>query len=133
MAQVYEPCDLIERALKSLSLDDKLPKFNENEINDASIIQALADKDGTAALPGILGLCIPAGRVPAFISAYKAAQEHRKQVRAAKAARDVRTDKLIPRRKKRASARRSSAVLPPRKRALTRWHVTCLCFASQLP
>ena len=79
MAQVYEPYDLTQRALKSMSLDDKLPKFNENEIDDASIMQALADKDGTAALPGILGVCIPAGRVPAFISAFKAALEHRKQ------------------------------------------------------
>jgi hypothetical protein len=82
MAQVYAPCDLIERALKSLSLDDKLPKFNENEINDDSIIQALADKGGTAALPGILDGCMPSGRVPAFISAFKAALEHRKQEKA---------------------------------------------------
>ena len=116
MAQVYEPYDLTQRALKSMSLDDKLPKFNENEINDASIMQALADKDGTAALPGILGVCIQAGRVPAFISAFKAALDHRKQVRAAKAA-HVSADKLIPRRKKHLSAKRRSVVSPLRKRA----------------
>jgi hypothetical protein len=39
-----------------------------------------------ATLPAILGVCIPAGRVPHFIEAFNAAQEHRKQVRGAKAA-----------------------------------------------
>ena len=113
MAQnLYLPTDLTERALKSMSLDDKLPKFNENEIDDASIMQALADKDDTAALPGILGVCIPAGRALAFISAFKAALEHRKQVRAAKAT-HVSADKLIPHRKKHESAKRRSIVSPP--------------------
>jgi hypothetical protein len=101
MAQVYEPCDLIERALKSLSLDDNLPKFNENEINDASIIQALADKDGTAALPGILGGCMPSGRVP------RSLQHSRQRWSTA-------------RKTKRASGNRSSVVLPPRKQLLQR-------------
>ncbi len=107
-AQVYEPYDLTQRALKSLSLDDKLPEFIEKEIDDASIIEAHKNKKGVATLrgPGILGVCIPADRVPAFISAFKAAFEHRKQVRVAKAA-HVSADKLIPRRKK--NVRRGAA------------------------
>jgi hypothetical protein len=112
MAQVHEPYDLIKKALASLILVEKLPQFEQNEVKDDSIIQALADKDGTAALPGILGVCIPAGRVPAFISAFKAAMDHRKQVRVAKAARDERADNLIPRRTKNVSAKRSSDEFP---------------------
>jgi hypothetical protein len=131
MAQVNDPYDLIKKALASLVLVEKLPQFEHNEVKDVSIIQALADKDGTAALPGILSMCIPAGRVPAFISAFKAAMEHRKQVRAAKTARDVLIDKVILRRTKNVSAKRSSDEFLPRKSAWTRWHVTFLYFASQ--
>jgi hypothetical protein len=86
MAQQYPPYDLVNQALQSLSLGGKLPKFEENEVNDASILKALTDKDTMATLPAILGVCIPAGRVPDFIGAFKAAQERRKQVRGAKAA-----------------------------------------------
>jgi hypothetical protein len=95
MAQVYEPYDLIKKALAKLvpPLVEKLKQFEaeQNQVKDASIMQALADKDGTAALPGILGVCIPAGRVPEFISAFKAAVEQRNQVRAAEAAHVVQT------------------------------------------
>ena len=85
--QQYPPYDLVNQALQSLSLERKLPKFEENEVDDASILKALTDKDTMAILPAILGgVCIPAGRVPDFIQAFKAAQEHRKQVRGAKAA-----------------------------------------------
>ncbi len=86
MAQQYPPYDLVNQALQSLSLEGKLPKFEENEVVDASILKALTDKDTMATLPAILGVCIPAGRVPDFIGAFKAAQEHRKQVRGAKTA-----------------------------------------------
>ena len=86
MAQQYPPYDLVNQALQSLSLGGKLPKFEENEVDDASIIKALSRQDTVATLPAILGVCIPAGRVPDFIEAFKAAQEHRKQVRGAKAA-----------------------------------------------
>ena len=86
MAQQYPPYDLVNQALQSLSLESKLPKFEENEVDDASILKALTDRDTMATLPAILGVCIPAGRVPDFIQAFKAAQEHRKQVRGAKAA-----------------------------------------------
>ena len=86
MAQQYPPYDLVNQALQSLSLEGKLPKFEENEVDDASIGKALADKDKMATLPAILGFCIPAGRVPDFIEAFKAAQGRRTQVRGAKAA-----------------------------------------------
>ena len=78
--------DLVNHALQSLFLEWKLPKFEENEVNDACILKALTDRDTMATLPAILGVCIPAGRVPDFIEAFKAAQERRKQVRGAKAA-----------------------------------------------
>jgi hypothetical protein len=81
MAQQYPPYDLVNQALQSLSLGSKLPKFEENEFDDACIIKAPLET-----LPAILGVCIPAGRVPVFIEAFKAAQERRKQVRGAKAA-----------------------------------------------
>jgi hypothetical protein len=71
MAQVYELNDLIKKALAALVLVEKLSQFEHNEVSDASIVQALADKDSTAALPGILSLCIPAGRIPAFMSVMK--------------------------------------------------------------
>ena len=83
MAQQYPPYDLVNQALQSLSLGGKLPKFEENEVDDASILKALTDK---ATLSAMLNECIPAGRVPDFIGAFKAAQERRKQVRGAKAA-----------------------------------------------
>ncbi len=79
--QQYPPYDLINQALQSLSLESKLPKFEEIEVDDASIIKAPLE-----ILPAILGICIPAGKVPNFIEAFKAAQELRKQVRGAKAA-----------------------------------------------
>ena len=83
MAQQYPPYDLVNQALQSqtLSLGSKLPKFEENEVDDACIIKAPLET-----LPAILGVCIPAGKVPVFIEAFKAAQERRKQVRGAKAA-----------------------------------------------
>ncbi len=56
MAQVYEPRDLIERALKSLSLNDKLPQPN----------------------------LMPSDGVPAFVSAFSAALRHRKKDKARK-------------------------------------------------
>ena len=83
MAQQYPPYDLVNQALQSLSLGSKLPKFEENEVDDASILKALTDK---ATLSAMLNECIPAGRVPDFIEAFKAAQELRKQVRGATAA-----------------------------------------------
>ena len=81
MAQQYPPYDLVNQALQSLSLGSKLPKFEENEVDDASILKAPLET-----LPAILGVCIPAGMVPDFIEEFKAAQERRKQVRGAKAA-----------------------------------------------
>jgi hypothetical protein len=81
MAQQYPPYDLVNHALQSLSLESKLPKFEENLVGDACIIKAPLET-----LPAILGVCIPAGMVPDFIEAFKAAQERRKQVRGAKAA-----------------------------------------------
>lgn len=62
MAQVYEPCDVIERALKSLSIDYiyKLPKFYENEIDDASIMTSKPWRTWTAP-PHCLGGCMPSG------------------------------------------------------------------------
>ena len=86
MAQHYPPYDLVNQALQSLSLEGKRSNFNDNEVNDASILKALTDKDTMATLPAILAVCIPAGRVPDFIGAFKAAQERRKQVRSANAA-----------------------------------------------
>ena len=86
MAQQYPPYDFVNQALKSLSLESKLPKFEENEVGDASIIKALSRQDTMATLQSLIGVCIPAGRVPDFIEAFKAAQERRKQVRGAKAA-----------------------------------------------
>ena len=111
--QQYPPYDLINQALQSLSLGGKLPKFEEIEVDDAVILKALTDKDTMTTLPGILGMCIPAGRVPDFIGAFKAAQEHRKQVRGARSMRQL---ELNPRRK-------SSSALPLRKREPTRWRV----------
>ena len=84
--QQYPRYDLINQALQSLYLEYKLPKFEENEVNDACILKALTDRDTMATLPAILGVCIPVGKVPVFIQAFKAAQELRKQVRGAKAA-----------------------------------------------
>ena len=86
MAQQYPPYDLVNQALQSLSLGGKLPKFEENEVDDASILKALSRQDTKATLPAILGVCIPAGRVPHFIEAFEAAQERREEVRGAKAA-----------------------------------------------
>ncbi len=83
MAQQYPPYDLVNQALQSLSLGGKLPKFEENEVDDASILKALTDK---ATLSAMLNECIPAGRVPHFIEAFEAAQERREEVRGAKAA-----------------------------------------------
>jgi hypothetical protein len=96
--QQYPPYDLINQALQSLSLGGKLPKFEENEVDDASILKALTDKHTMTTLPAILGVCIPAGRVPDFIGAFKAAQEHRKQVRGARSMRQQL--ELNPRRKR---------------------------------
>ncbi len=79
--QQYPRYDLINQALQSLSLESKLPKFEEIEVDDAFIIKAPLE-----ILPAILGICIPAGKVPNFIEAFKGAQELRKQVRGAKAA-----------------------------------------------
>ncbi len=61
MAQQYPPYDLVNQALQSLSLEGKLPKLEENEVDDASILKALTDK---AALSAMLNECIPVGRVP---------------------------------------------------------------------
>ena len=69
--------DLVNHALQSLYLEYKLPKFEENEVNDACILKALTDRDTMATLPAILGVCIPVGKVPVFIQAFKAAQERR--------------------------------------------------------
>ena len=89
MAQVYEPFDLIKKALASMTLDDKLPQFEHNEVQDATILQILSKQDtqSMATLPPILGVCIPVGRVPTFTEEFKKALERRKQVRASKTAR----------------------------------------------
>jgi hypothetical protein len=120
MAQQYPPYDLVNQALQSLSLEGKLPKFEENDVDDASILKALTDK---ATLPAILGVCIPAGRVPDFIEAFKAAQERRKQVRreSSGSARSMRQLELNPRRKSNACVERRRSARPLRKRESTRW------------
>ncbi len=118
----YDSYELVTHALATLNLKDKLPKFKENEVTDSSVEKNLADTAGIAALPGILCIVsIPAGRVHDFISAFKAALEHRKEVRLANAALNIRAEKLIPSRKKNAGAKRSSDVSPLRKRGLTLW------------
>ncbi len=121
MSQLYEPYDLVVKALASLSLDDRLPKFEENEVNDTSVIQGQAD---TSALSGILSICIPPGRVPMFISAFKAALEERKKVSPTNAVhrREMLAGKLIPRRKKHSCVNMRSDSSPPKKHALKRWH-----------
>ena len=63
MAQQYPPYDLVNHALQSLSLGGKLPKFEENEVNEACILKALND---VSTLSAMLNGCIPAGRVPDF-------------------------------------------------------------------
>ena len=133
MAHVYEPFDLIKNALASLALVEKLPQFEQNEVQDATILQILSKQDtqSMATLPPILGVCIPVGRVPDFTEAFKKALERRKQVRAATAAHDLRAGKLIPRRTKNASAKTSSDALPPRKRALTRWQQDLIVVESR--
>ncbi len=82
MAQQYEPHDLIKQALASLSLQGKLSSFEQNEVDDACIINALGNPETLAALPTILGACIAIGKTADFIVKFQAAMKHRAEVRA---------------------------------------------------